>query len=51
MRPRQASQFQISEDSLGNINRKIVPRLRRALRIVRSITEADLTESRPILLK
>lgn len=41
--------FQLDKSSLGNVNRKIVPRLRRALRIARSITEVDLTESRPRL--
>lgn len=45
---KQTSKFQVDEDSLGNVGRKVAPRLRKALRIARTITEADLTESRPL---
>lgn len=49
MQPKQTSQFQLDEISLGNVSRQVAPRLRRALRIAQSITDADLTESRPVL--
>lgn len=46
MRPKVISQFQVDEGSLIHLNRKTVPRLTGALRTARSITEADLTDSR-----
>ena len=51
MPPKLTSEFQIDTSSPGNVNRKIAPRLIKALRIAQSVTEADLTESRPRLPK